>query len=692
VSSLSAPDYLAATAELLVAVAAVALGAARVRARLLPGWSGPPAWLADAILSLALLIWVGELLGSIGALGEAAYIGSSVAVGVGLRILVPEPPASPPGGTAAPSAPRVGGAARLLAAVAVGLVLAHWSIGTRLHLDQGMTGFDTTWYHGPLAVLFASSGSTFDLHFVAPDFLAWFYPLNSELLHSVGILAFGRDIASPLLNLGWLAGCLLAAWCVGRPYGVAPWSLLAVAALLDTGVLADQAGEARNDVVGIFFVLAAAAVITNAASASGRRLPSGALVVAGLAAGLAAGTKLNFLPFAGALLAGCIALTPPGLRARAALSFGGPLLAGGGYWYLRNLLQAGNPLPWVKSIGPISLPAPDQELGGREQHSLADYLDDGSIWSDWFLPGFHDALGLLWPALLALALAPLLIGLGRRAGGVIRVLAAAGLLGALAWVLEPSSAAGPEGSPTAFVSNLRHLAPALALGLALLPALPGLRTPPRRGLLLAALAVILIFADRSGEPWRSEYVWGAVAVGAAASLAVLAPSASALRRLPRPAAAFGAATLLALGVGAGYFVQRDYLRDRYAHPDFSAPGLNAAFAWAREVHGARIATISTRQYPLFGTDLSNEVRYLGSHRAHGGFVDIRGCRGWRAALNRGSYEFVVATRDRIEPGRPAFPPQARWTAEPGASEVVLRRAPTVVYRLRGRLDPSACGG
>ena len=42
-----------------------------------------------------------------------------------------------------------------------------------------------------------------------------------------------------------------------------------------------------------------------------------------------------------------------------ALRLGGlAALAGGGYWYLRNLAHTGNPLPWFTDLGPISLPAP----------------------------------------------------------------------------------------------------------------------------------------------------------------------------------------------------------------------------------------------------------------------------------------------------------------------------------------------
>ena len=29
--------------------------------------------------------------------------------------------------------------------------------------------------------------------------------------------------------------------------------------------------------------------------------------------------------------------------------------AAGGYWYVRNLIQGGNPLPWITSAGPVEL-------------------------------------------------------------------------------------------------------------------------------------------------------------------------------------------------------------------------------------------------------------------------------------------------------------------------------------------------
>ncbi|MGZ8667400.1 MAG: hypothetical protein ACXWZM_09870, partial [Solirubrobacterales bacterium] len=193
----------------------------------------------------------------------------------------------------------------------------------------------------------------------------------------------------------------------------------------------------------------------------------------------------------------------------------------------------------------------------------------------------------------------------------------------------------------------------------------------------------------SGEPWYSAYLAGAVLAGAlAVALAVLLGSRwpSAHRRAAI-AAAVAAAMLI---VAAGERGQRTYLENRYSDPGFTVPGLDAAFRWARSISGARIATTSTRQYPLLGTDLSNRVRFVGLQRPHGGFVRPTTCRSWRRSLNEGGYDYVVASRDRIERGRPTFPPEADWTASDLASRVVLRKPPTMVFRLQGRLDPAGC--
>jgi hypothetical protein len=571
--------------------------------------------------------------------------------------------------------------ALLVAAIA----LVKFALEAKSKLSTGMTGFDSTWYHGPFAAGFFQSGDTWNLHFIAPQFLAWFYPANGEIFHAAGMLAFGRDVLSPLLNIGWFAGCLVACWCIGRPSRVAPWSLALGAIALSVPALADQAGEARNDIVGIFFLLSAVAVMVNAWGGDGgseKKLGRegstagvGAYLVVGLAGGLAAGTKLNFLLPAAVLVLGLAFVAPRGLKGRAFGLTALAALAGGGYWYLRNLAHSGNPLPWIHHLGPIDLPAPEQALGGREAHSVVGYLTDGDVWSNWFLPGLHSDLWLLWPLLLLAAFAslllPLLALLHRRDENgpyrteivpsveVLAVAGAVGLATALAWLVAPTSASGPDGIPRGFESGLRYLAPAIVLGLTLLPTVSPLRF--RLG--------------GAGHPSNGR---------------ILKMPGSLVRHLSgrgMPRALLAATILLAIALG--YPIQRHYLQSRYETPTFTAPGLNAAFAWARDMTNARIATTSTRQYPLFGTDLSNQVQYLGIEQPHGGFRPPAGCRRYLQLLNKGDYDYLVATRDRVEPGKPPYPPAAMW-AEAAGGKALLRTPPTVVFELPDPLRPSAC--
>jgi hypothetical protein len=150
----------------------------------------------------------------------------------------------------------------------------------------------------------------------------------------------------------------------------------------------------------------------------------------------------------------------------------------------------------------------------------------------------------------------------------------------------------------------------------------------------------------------------------------------------------GLATLL-LVIAIGYPVQRHYLESRYKEPTFTTPGLNAAFAWARNISDNRIATTSTRQYPLFGTDLSNQVQYLGTKQPHGGFEPPNNCHQYLRLLREGNYDYVVATRDRIEPNKPPYPQSAKWTERAGA-KAILRKPPTIVFELPAHLRPAAC--
>jgi hypothetical protein len=692
--------YIAGVAITLVGLGSIVAISSTLAGRLIPALTGPPRGVGEAGIGAAVALAAALLLGSFGLLHVWLYVPVLVLVALALRRWGSRIPSEV--GTALESGAASGqvrGPAEgerpafwLSAAgfAVAAIVIALFAVETWQKLGTGMTGFDSTWYHGPFAAGFAASGDTLSLHFVAPQFLSWFYPQNSELFHGLGILAFGNDLLSPLINLGWLAGCLLAAWAIGRPYGGAPISLAGVALVLGSAVMADQAGEARNDIVGLFFVLAGLAVMINSASGS-RRLSAGPLLVVALAAGLAAGTKINFIPAAIALAAGAVWLSGSGQRRRASVIALAGLAVTGGYWYLRNLIQSGNPLPWIDRIG---LPSPDQDLGGRDAASVLSYLTDPGVVRDWFFPGLADGFGQGWPLLLALALAGVVLCFWRGSDPVRRIGAFVALALALAWIAAPTSASGPTGTPEGFVSGLRYLAPALAVALAMLGAVVGRRDSLVRWTTMGALLLLTPFVVFAGRSWGLFEILVAGLLSAALFamlLTLLVPRirggvATTLRsRFGRSIAAVALATVVIVGYG----VQSRYFDNRYASPEFTTAGLSEAFVWARGVEGESIGTNATRQYPLFGTELDNEVQYLGVPGPHGGFVKTDSCQQFRDAVARGDYRYLVLALDRENPERP-FPREIPWIEKDPNAVEVARTSPTVIYELTGPLDPATC--
>jgi hypothetical protein len=729
--ALSLGAYLVGAAELAAIVAALYYGAVGLRRWALSGWSGPPALLAEAVLAIAMLVWVVEVLGAVGALDEWPLVAASVIAGLGAGFAARSRVPGGAEGQAAPPAPRVGRVAWIVAGVVVALLFAQWAGRTQLSLDRGMYGFDTTWYHMPFAARFAQQGSITPLHFTSPAFLSWFYPANSELLHSVGILTTSRDIVSPILNLGWLALALLAAWCVGRPFGVGPASLVGAAVVLGGGVFADQPGEARNDIVGLALLLAAAALLINGCAASTARtgnaeggairlrLGTGPLAIAGIAAGLALGTKLTLASPVAALTVGVVVASPAGRRVAMGGTWIGALAAAGGFWFARNLIASGNPVPWVTSIGPISLPGPEEVLpSGREPFSVAHYATDTSVWREWFFPALADGFGVLWPAVLAAAalgaVLCLVRGRGEAATGArplaghpgrlprgrggdsshaaVRVVGFAAVAAAIAYSLTPLTASGSEGEPVGFASNLRYLAPVLALSLALLPVAVARSRDAWGGAVLAALALGFALALVRSDAWDAASLRAALLGGAAVAGVLCVRAAALAGRLRGAPIAVGATVAVAVALAGGYFEQRNYLDDRYATPSgaIAEPGQDSAFAWARDVHGADIGTITIRQYPLYGTDLSNHVQYVGRRGSDDSFIRIESCRGWRRALNAGGYDYVMTGLNFPTANGPKGPPEAAWTGNDPAAKPVLRDGSVSVFRLDARLRPGRC--
>jgi len=623
------------------------------------------------------------------------------------------------------------------------VVFAHWGLTTKDALDRGIFNFDSLWYHMPFAVDMVQSHSVTGLHYTDTVFTNWLYPQNSELLHAVGILLTHRDTLSLFLNFGFLAIAFLAAWCVGRPYGRGHLTVAAAAIVLECHTLVvREPGAAKNDLMAAALLLAAIAILVNAwaerqgsipgsgteqpreradeAVGAKSSLPVGwPLAAAGLAVGLAVGTKSTALPMAAALTAAVIVLAPAGRRGVAALWWFPPALAGGGFWYLRNLIAAGNPLPQLESLGPISLPHPERLQSGRPDFSIVHYATDTAVWRDYFGPGLDQAFGTLWPLVVGAAIAGALLALARvrrttatfsapmawtmRCGWdrIVPWLGGVAFFAMLAYLFTPLSAAGAEGAPTGFAINIRYGIPALLLGIVLLPLARAFDGERRQWALLGALLAMLLVTDRADVVLRDpDRLFGLLV----ATLAVLGPAVLLYvrhRGTSLGAVAAGFAALALAAVAIGYPVQREYLGDRFRNDvsETSIPGfdLDSAYRWARGVSGARIglagATAGFLQYGLYGTDLSNRVVYLGEQGPHGAFNAIPACEGFRAAVNAADLDYLVTSPflNFIHTESPIPSPEAGWLHGEPAVAPIERSGPVTVWRLRGALDPASCG-
>ena len=721
--------YLAGSIELIAVAAAMGLAAVGMRGRFLPGFSGASARLAEVVLGLSLLVVVLELVGVVGLYRPGWVLLASLIAGVGIGMALRPAGQGPP----LPS-PAIRPYALGAAVAAAVLVIAHWAMPTQTGLDIGMYLPNTTWQNAPFAARFVQDHQVGALHFTEVlNLTVWFYPQNSELLHSAGILFLGNDFLSPLLNIGWAALCLLAAWAFARVYGGGPVAVVAMALVLDANMLLlYQPGDAKNDTMGLFFFLAATAILVNAdaqrraAAGSARtlhsggppleaRLPNGALIVAGLAAGLALGTKLNLLAPFGLLTLGVIAVSA-GYRWRATWIWVVSSLLTGGFWFARNLVNAGNPLPWIKA-GPLT--GPDQlDINIREPHNVFHYLapPDGGVIRHHLIPGLHDSFGDLWPLVLVAVIGGFLLAIFRGRTPMIRMLGIVALLSGLAYLVTPLTAAGPEGDPTAFTTNLRYASPALALGALLLGVDSGLLKPRVQPWLLGSLIVLLLVQavpvwDLHGHLWTRHFLLGAVGL---AFFLIVVPVGLVLARQRGASAAMvagGAVLALALVVAIGWPKSDDYVKDRYqastAPHDFPA-GMKAALAWFNRTqpHDSRIAVVGGRpgfkQYVFYGDDLSNHVQYVAKHGPHGAYLPIaseasqqlqRGpafvaqCREWVQALNGGGYRYAVIGPDQRT--QSVAPVEALWTTAAGGTRVETNDDISV-FRIDRPLDPAAC--
>jgi hypothetical protein len=695
--------YLIGVAALLCVLGSLGVGAAAIRRYVLPDWRGAHARLAEIVTGCALLVGIIEVLGTVGLFRLVPMVAGSVAVGTALRFGLTSrararavrPHATRPGVTAA--------ALVLVSVAGLVVVLLLWTGRSLQSFEHGITSADSIAYHLPHAASYAQTGQIRAVRYTDYDYLNGLYPATSELFHALGIVLMGNDVLSPGINLIWLALTLLAAWCIGSVRGFGSTSMLAAALVMATPMMVgSNGGTAHNDVLGVFFVTAAVALWMRTADmpANDTRAYRRGSIIAAIAAGLAVSVKLNLLAPVGALTLAAIALAPSGRRRSAAGWWIGGLVLAGGYWYARNLIAIGNPLPWF-SFGVLPTPRPPPLQGGTN-YSLATYATSPGILRHWLIPALNMNIGPWWPALAAAAMAGPLVCLFSKRDRLILAAALIALASMVAYPLTPVTACGPRGHPYCLMYSIRYAAPALTLALAVTPLALLFRSQLGRMVAAAGVTTLFVATVALRRLWTVDYNLGGadaavVLILVVAVIVVLRPwSLIPLRRpLVRGTAATLALLLVLAGVAVGYSGTRDYLRDRYT-ARYGPVAVYKVWRWARDVHHAQIALAGTFGfffgYPLWGVDDSNRVAYIGWRGPHGSFRPITSCRAWRTALNRGHYQYVVTTARAVTfTTQLRHSPEVEWTRTDPAARLVFSPSWAIqVFRLAGPLHPDRC--
>lgn len=657
-----------------------------VRRRFLPDWRGAPGRLAEIVVGLALLLAIAQALGTVGAFERFPVLVTCLACAAAAAVWTRRTRSRKASLDSARPDCLPGPVAPLVSGLLGGVLVAQWSARALFAMANGMSNLDTLWYHLPLAARFVQTGDVASLPPNPFDPRVPFYPANSELLHALVMLPFHADFAAGLVNLAALGLALLAGWCIGRPFGVAPATLVAVALVLAVPIFVlTQPGNATNDVLALAFFLAAVALFLN-----GRTEPA-ALACAGLAAGMAVGTKLTVGVAVLALTLGVIVLAE-GRRRVVAMAWLPALAVSGGYWFVRNTVAVGSPLPAVK-LGVGSLSLPHFRWGGAFATTFADYIGNGHVWRQAFLPALSLNFTRVWFLLLGLAAVGLIAAFARGTR-LQRVLAVVGALAAVGFAFTPTTGYG------GFLFSVRYLAPALALGLVLVP-----MTAARWGnravrWSFAALSVVALLVEilATRRWYLGTAEWEALGAIVAIVLVTAIVGSGAGLRPPRWV---GAAILGAVAAGTmlgGWFIQRHESQKRYAisrprGETFSerAPDTLRLFAWASQLRDQRLAVAGYAEtFPLFGPDLSNRVDYLAHTDRFARQQAIPNCTTWRRRLRRDHPRFVVVAPTGYPFVNLNPPAEANWTrSDPNAVET-LHAGPVEVFELRRPATEDRC--
>jgi hypothetical protein len=651
--TLSVGEYLAGLAWLLAIVGPLLVATVIVVRRRLGYLPLATRLLAGGVIVYGLVVFVHLLPGALSVLYRPVVVGVSLVVLTAAALIParteqPEPdPDEPPTGLLSQAIAWLSLAA--LAALVLG------SISGRVLLP--ITATDVGTFDLPLAASWMQSHSIWGAYEFTPDTFHGAYPHNGVIAALLTpILPFESDFGARLTNYLAFPFVGLGVFCLARELGAARTTAITFAAAGAALPVITRAtfDLAMPDVIFYPAFLAGCLFLLREARSSRRT----DLALAALGLGLAFGTKwygvttvavVVVVWTAGSLLAGRGA----GLVARRLVALGALILAVGGFWLVRNLVEFDNPVfpVEVAPFGITIFDAPPDPLTEVAGDSIADRVTEPEEFREVLFPALRRALGLggLMLALAMAAIAIVAIVRARRAELSARAarqagVAVAGLGVLLAYGLTPYTA-GPDQTTVLAEINSRYGIPGMLVGAAVVAAAisprPRLRTAAE---LLAAVALIdgLLLGS---EPTVERAVAGAVAVVYAAAVGALAWGwIRELGRPPRIAVAAASGTALAAVAIAGFAVQDRFAENRVTEAD-------PTFRWALEnaPEGMKIGVAGDwlragrdppPVLPMLGPELDNEVDYVGP-REDGHLRRYETAGEFRRALEAGGYDLLI---------------------------------------------------
>ena len=634
---------------MLVAVFGVAALAGDVAVRrLAPELARAPRAVAWALAFTSVLLLVHGVPLALGVLSKASVLVATAAVAAmalaarrGVRIRGAE---APPGGDG-PLPAWLGAGALVLAG---GAALAY----LRVYAAEPTLSSDTLNFQLPQVARWIQTGSMWQLDQFFPDYSNATYPHHGNLLLLSVVLPLGDVTLARLVPVPFAALTSLAVYAAARElHAGRGWALLAAAVPVAVPVYVLEALAGANTDTPMTFFFAAGALFLLRNHRTGARAD---LVLAGLAFGLALGTKWYALTTIPPLLA---VWAFARWRARErwladAARLVGLIALAGGIWLVRNVAETGNPL-FPQPLGP--LPAPVDVIREQAGWTLAHYLTDWDVWRTYLEPQFTRYFAA--PGYL-LVVAPLVAGAWawRRRNGRAGAVAAAALACLAFYLVAPYGAFGPEGMPVIAFASMRYAVPGLLLA-AIALAWLGARAPRAAGLVLAGVVLLAVL-----QGLRAEYDVGRGLV--LTSAIAVAAAAWAARRVPARAAVIAGAVLTVV-VAAGV---RERAEDRwYGGGDPVLAWLEANAPRDTRVALAGVWPVSgiSPVLPAFGPELDNEVAYAGP------FVEdlLRAERDpARFARRLRGFDVLVVGRGLAGGGRPA--PEETWARAAGFTPVV----------------------